>query len=72
MMIQRELESTIGGKFIDLSLSDTLYQLIKLDQGKKAAKLKGDFKVPDKRYWWIKVRALGEIHNWAALDKFAK
>eukprot|EP00163_Fabomonas_tropica_P009719 TRINITY_DN19584_c0_g1_i1.p1 TRINITY_DN19584_c0_g1~~TRINITY_DN19584_c0_g1_i1.p1 ORF type:complete len:262 (-),score=75.70 TRINITY_DN19584_c0_g1_i1:92-877(-) len=58
--------------FIDTSVSDTIYNLLVLGQHRKAAKLKVDFKVPDKRYWWLKVRALTHTHDWEALEKFAK
>ena len=38
----------------------------------QANKLKKEFKVPDKRFWWIKVKALAESRNWVELDRFAK
>ncbi|XP_068762410.1 vacuolar protein sorting-associated protein 16 homolog [Montipora capricornis] len=39
---------------------------------KVAEQLKKEFKVPDKRFYWLKVRALAESHNWLELDKFSK
>jgi vacuolar protein sorting-associated protein 16 len=51
-MLQKELEASIPGqKFLDTSLSDTLYKLMSLDdQGsKRAEKIRNEFKVPDKR-----------------------
>lgn len=72
--MQRDLESTIGGSFVDLSLSETLYRLITLGEkpGKRALKIKSDFKVPDKRFWWVKIKALTAVKDWESLDKFAK
>ena len=28
--------------------------------------------VPEKRYYWLKVRALSTTGNWTALEKFSK
>lgn len=28
--------------------------------------------MPDKRFWWLKVKALAESRNWVELEKFAK
>ncbi len=72
LLLQKDLESTVNGKFVDTSLSETLYQLILLGQSKRASKVKSDFKVPDKRYWWIKIKALVQMKDWPALDKLAK
>ena len=47
--IQRKLESETNKRFVDLSMTDTIYNLIVLGQGQRAAKIKSTFKVPDKR-----------------------
>jgi hypothetical protein len=39
---------------------------------KNESKLKSDFKVPDKRYWWIKIAAYAKLDNWKKLEKFSK
>merc|ERR1711918_260834 len=38
----------------------------------KALKLKSDFKVPDKRFWWLKLKALAASDKWLELEKFSK
>jgi hypothetical protein len=43
-----------------------------LGQAKRVAKIKSDFKVPDRRFWWIKVKALAQLSDWPSLEKFAK
>jgi len=72
LLLQRDLEATVGGNFVDTSLSDTIYQLIVQGHAKRVTRLKSDFKVPDKRFWWIKIKALAHIRDWASLEKFAK
>ena len=37
-----------------------------------AEQLRKEFKVPDKRFHWLKVRALAESRDWIELEKFAK
>ena len=43
-----------------------------MTQHQIAAKLKKDFKVPDKRYWWIKVQALAGMRDWVKLKEFSQ
>eukprot|EP00743_Colponemidia_sp_Colp-15_P004235 GILK01004569.1.p1 GENE.GILK01004569.1~~GILK01004569.1.p1 ORF type:complete len:820 (-),score=138.43 GILK01004569.1:154-2613(-) len=70
---QQELETVTGQNiFIDTSLSETLHNCFLTHQSKRATKLKSDFKVPDKRFWYLKVRALAELGDWEALEQFAK
>jgi hypothetical protein len=72
--IQRELELNCDGqvKYIDTSLADTIHSLIATDQEKKATKLMKEFKLTDKRYAWIKMRALIQSKQIPALEKFSK
>ncbi|EKD04193.1 vacuole organization and biogenesis-related protein [Trichosporon asahii var. asahii CBS 8904] len=55
-----------------LSLSDTISALITHGLGKRAEALRSAFKVPDKRWWWLKLKALAAAKNWTALETFAK
>lgn len=47
---QVELEESHQKRYVNLSLSDTLSQLIVDNHTKDADKIRGDFKVPDKRF----------------------
>eukprot|EP00794_Sanderia_malayensis_P003165 gene3165-3634_t len=69
---QHNLESQYGKKFIDLPVNDTLYQLIFLGYLKYAEQMRKDFSIPDARYWWKKIQALGAAQNWQELEKFSK
>mmetsp|Transcript_2610 Transcript_2610/g.3810 ORF Transcript_2610/g.3810 Transcript_2610/m.3810 type:complete len:873 (+) Transcript_2610:103-2721(+) len=72
LILQRGLEASLGTKLIDCSLSETLYRIIALGHFKRAAKIKSEFKLPDKRFWWIKIKALAQTQNWEELATFAK
>jgi len=72
LLQQRELEAAIPDtEFVGCSLSDTLYRLIRMGYTKQAGKIRGDFKVPDKRYWWIQIKALAMARSWPELEALA-
>lgn len=53
-------------------MNETIRQCLVHGWGKKAEKLRADFKVPDKRWWYVKVKALTETRDWEALDQFVR
>ena len=56
---QAELEAETGNAaFLGLSLAATLAQCVRLGNHRAAARLRADFKVSDRRFWWLKARAL--------------
>nr|GEW21219.1 protein vacuoleless1 [Tanacetum cinerariifolium] len=73
LRIQHELEvSTKQPIFVDSSISDTIRTCIVLGNHRAAMKVKTEFKVSDKRWYWLKVFALATIRDWDALEKFSK
>ncbi|PPS07180.1 hypothetical protein GOBAR_AA13467 [Gossypium barbadense] len=71
--IQHELEvSTKQAIFVDSSISDTIRTCIVLGNHRAAMKVKTEFKVSEKRWYWLKVFALATIRDWEALEKFSK
>eukprot|EP00038_Savillea_parva_P008583 m.177865 g.177865 ORF g.177865 m.177865 type:complete len:861 (-) comp14437_c0_seq1:84-2666(-) len=72
LQAQKGLQESLKQEFIGLPLGDTLYQVILAGDQEKANRLRKDFKVPDKRFWWIKVKALAAANNFSELDRFAK
>uniref|UniRef100_A0A336MYR0 Vacuolar protein sorting-associated protein 16 homolog n=1 Tax=Culicoides sonorensis TaxID=179676 RepID=A0A336MYR0_CULSO len=69
--IQKDLEKR-DRRFIGLSLHDTIRQILLLGDIKQADKLKSDFKVPDRRYWWLRLQVLAENDKWDEIEKFSK
>uniref|UniRef100_A0A0D6R9L4 Protein VACUOLELESS1 n=1 Tax=Araucaria cunninghamii TaxID=56994 RepID=A0A0D6R9L4_ARACU len=73
LRLQHELEaSTKQAIFVDSSVSDTIRTCIVLGNHRAAEKIKNEFKVSDKRWYWLKVFALSTTNNWNALEKFSK
>ena len=69
---QSRLQDQFGKQFLNLSVSDTLYQLIYQGYQRQAEQLRKEFSIPDTRYWWTKIQALGAGRVWPELEKFAK
>lgn len=60
------------GSFIGLSVNETMFKLIQSGYSKRAAKVQSDFKVPDKTWWWVRLRALVAARIWGELEDIAK
>lgn len=43
-----------------------------LRQEKKAKKIRLEFKVPNKRWWWIKIRGFAAAGKWDSLRRFSQ
>ncbi|CAL9013237.1 unnamed protein product [Prunus brigantina] len=73
LRMQHDLEvSTKQAIFVDSSISDTIRTCIVLGNHRAAMKVKTEFKVSEKRWYWLKVFALATIRDWDALEKFSK
>ncbi|KAK9150902.1 hypothetical protein Syun_009211 [Stephania yunnanensis] len=71
--MQHELEvTTKQAIFVDSSINDTIRTCIVLGNHRAAMKVRTEFKVSEKRWYWLKVFALGTIRDWDALEKFSK
>eukprot|EP00834_Sanchytrium_tribonematis_P004100 NODE_185_length_13590_cov_0.472908.p1 type:complete len:824 gc:universal NODE_185_length_13590_cov_0.472908:5985-8456(+) len=76
---QQQLENDIwtnsqdnSAKFLGLTLSQTIEKCVTSGLQIKAQKLKSDFRVQDKKYWWIYIKAAASIRDWASLEKFSE
>jgi len=74
LVLQRQLEKDAEGRieFFGLSVNETIRTCLVNGMSKKADNVKDAFKVPDKRFWYIKLYALTSIRDFEALDAFAK
>ena len=72
--LQSSLDSDLhaGEKvYTGLSLSATLHRLILTTYGKRANKIASDFRVPEKVFAWIRLRALVAKRDWTELEEIA-
>lgn len=59
-------------EYIGLSLNETVYRLIRAGYGKRAHKVQGEFKMSEKTYWWLRLRALVAKRDWGELEEISK
>ncbi|GAA5970464.1 hypothetical protein JCM3765_007628 [Sporobolomyces pararoseus] len=74
LILQQTLESESSNKrkYVGLSVNDTIRTCILDGLEKKVDKIKKDFSVPDKRFWYVKMKSLVAIRDWDALDNFSR
>ena len=58
--------------FVGLSANETLSKLIKLGHIKRSQKVQTEFKINDKTFAWIRLRALVSRRDWKELEDLAK
>ncbi|XP_058063487.1 vacuolar protein sorting-associated protein 16 homolog [Anopheles bellator] len=69
---QKLLNDKHQKEFHGLSLHVTVRKLLQLGDVRYAEKLKNEFKMPDKRYCWVRVQTLAENFQWEELEKISK
>lgn len=72
LLLQQGLEAKTKAQFIGSSLSSTIYRAILVGDESSASKMAKSFGVPEKRFYWLKIRALSELGAWESLEKFSK
>lgn len=72
LRLQDACDRDLDGGFMGLSVNETMYKLIKTGYSKRAAKVQSDFKVPEKTYWWVRLRALVAKRDWGELEESSK
>ncbi|XP_017088606.2 vacuolar protein sorting-associated protein 16 homolog [Drosophila bipectinata] len=72
LKLQKTFESKYGGTFSGLSVHDTILELLHLGQLNEAEKIRNSFKVPERRFWWLRILTLSEHQRWDELEKLAK
>ncbi|TFY83531.1 hypothetical protein EWM64_g490 [Hericium alpestre] len=74
LAFQQQLEKETDDKisFFGQSVNETITTCLLNGMSKRADKLKSDFKVPDKRFWYIKLHALTKTRDFEGLDAFAR
>jgi hypothetical protein len=74
LTFQQQLEKECNGKisFFGQSINATIKACLLNGLSKRADKIKTDFKVPDKRFWHLKLHALTAMKDFEGLEAFAK
>ncbi|KAL8674990.1 MAG: hypothetical protein Q9168_000584 [Polycauliona sp. 1 TL-2023] len=70
--VQASLDHDLDGHYAGLSLNETVLRLIRTGYGKRAAKLQSDFKIPEKTWWWLRLRGLVANRDFGELEEVSK
>ena len=74
--LDREIASDTEGssvpKFTGISVNATILRLVTLGYGKRAAKIQSEFRVPEKTWWWLRLRGLVAKRDWGELEAVAQ
>lgn len=61
-----------SGSYVGLSVNETMFRLIRSGYGKRASRVYSEFKVPEKTWWWIRLRALVAARLWGDVEEIGK
>ncbi|KAH9962881.1 vacuolar assembling/sorting protein VPS16 [Russula dissimulans] len=67
-----EKETTDKIEFFGLSVDETIKACLLNGMSKRADKVKSEFKVPDKRFWYLKLHALTASRDFEGLEAFSR
>lgn len=72
LQTQEALERDLLSPYLHLSLHETISHLLKANHTSRAQKLVSEFKVPDRTFTWLRLRALISRRDWGALEDWVK
>lgn len=72
LKMQEVFQKDLNEQFVGLSVNETLYKLIRLGNIKRSQKVQSEFKVTEKTYWWLRLRALVSRRDWRELEDISK
>ncbi|EXJ78867.1 hypothetical protein A1O1_09269 [Capronia coronata CBS 617.96] len=61
-----------SGSYVGLSVNETMFRLVKSGYSKRAAKVQSEFRVPEKTWWWVRLRALTAARLWGEVEEIGK
>eukprot|EP00127_Corallochytrium_limacisporum_P000610 Clim_evm9s22 gene=Clim_evmTU9s22 len=69
---QKDISRSTGIQLDGYTLNQTVLECIINGMSKKADDLRKEFKIPEKRFWYLKARGLSQKRDWVELEKFCK
>ena len=72
LRFQEAFEKDLNERFVGLSVNETLDKLIKQGHLKRSQKVQTEFKVSEKTFFWIRLRALVAKRDWREIEELSK
>ncbi|XP_029034323.1 vacuolar protein sorting-associated protein 16 homolog [Osmia bicornis bicornis] len=69
---QRSLEDILHESIVGKPLHDTVQILLSHNELKLADKLRSEYRISDRRYWWLRIHYLAKEDMWSELEKLSK
>jgi hypothetical protein len=70
--LQEVFERDLQERFMGVSVNETVFRLIRTGYSSRANKVKSEFKIPEKRFWWLRLRALVAKRDWGEIEEWGK
>ena len=70
--VQAGLDQDFEADYSGLSLNETLLRLINTGHIKRATKIQSDFKIPEKTWWWLRLRGLVASRKFDELEELSR
>lgn len=61
-----------SGSYVGLSVNETMFRLIRSGYSKRAGRVQSEFKVAEKTWWWVRLRALVAARLWGEIEELGK
>lgn len=72
LRFQETFEKELSETYVGLSVNETLVKLIEKGHIKRSQKIQTEFKIGDKTFSWIRLRALVSKRDWTQLEELGK
>jgi hypothetical protein len=64
-------KSNDGEKFVGKSIHDTCLSLLLKNETELAERLRTEYSIPERRFWWLKIQSLSCLKKWSELEEFS-
>jgi hypothetical protein len=71
LQLQETFEREVQEQFMGASVNETVFRLISKGYSSRAVKVKNEFRIPEKRFWWLRLRALVERRDWNEIEEWS-
>ena len=72
LRLQDGLTKELPESFVGLSVNQTIVTLTRLGYSSRAKKVQSEFRVSDRTYWWLRLRALVARRDWGELEEMGR
>ncbi|VBB86617.1 Putative vacuolar protein sorting-associated protein 16 VPS16 [Podospora comata] len=72
LRMQEGFDRDLGDNFTGLSVNQTMFKLYRLGYSGRAKKIQGEFKVPERVAWWVRLQALVAKRDWNEIEEISK